>query len=307
MIGFVIHFLNGWWITLVYILFFHAFGFAKWWLGAWLGVAHTAFVLLVVFPNLPGIHPRMASDESGLTPDAHAGTSRILRAELRHRHAGGRPDRAPRLRCRAGWILRRVSIAVRFSSVIVRLPRASTGRAGVRHGARPGESCRGTHRYRPLFPRETGLGRSGIDRPPPASTAFSTAATAAIAPSVPPPRIAPPAPIGRIPPSSPPNSARPTAWHASRISCRCPATTICVPVEMGRAEPIDRSIAGYERACPAIAHLTDYPPISDYVLDTADGYVSTANPSSFHQRHPPSSSITGKPRPANSTAAVAAR
>lgn len=68
MIGFVIHFLNGWWIALVYILFFHALGFAEWWVGVLLGLAHAAFVLLVVFPNLPGIHPRMASEESGPTP-----------------------------------------------------------------------------------------------------------------------------------------------------------------------------------------------------------------------------------------------
>ena len=29
-IGFVIHFFNGWWIAVIYVLFFHAFGTATW-------------------------------------------------------------------------------------------------------------------------------------------------------------------------------------------------------------------------------------------------------------------------------------
>jgi len=67
-IGFVIHFLNGWWIALIYVLFFHAFGMATWWLGALMGMAHTAFILVAVLPSLPGLHPRMASDSTGPRP-----------------------------------------------------------------------------------------------------------------------------------------------------------------------------------------------------------------------------------------------
>lgn len=67
-IGFVIHFLNGWWIALVYAAFFHGFGWATWWLGALMGIAHTAFILVAVLPLLPGVHPRMASDFAGPEP-----------------------------------------------------------------------------------------------------------------------------------------------------------------------------------------------------------------------------------------------
>ena len=67
-IGFVIHFLNGWWMAFLYAAFFHAFGFATWWLGALMGLAHAAFVLIVVLPLLPGGHPRMASDYHGPDP-----------------------------------------------------------------------------------------------------------------------------------------------------------------------------------------------------------------------------------------------
>ena len=64
-IGFLIHFFNGWWIALLYMLFFHAFGIATWWLGALMGIAHTAFILIAVFPSLNRGDTRMESDGSG--------------------------------------------------------------------------------------------------------------------------------------------------------------------------------------------------------------------------------------------------
>jgi len=67
-IGFVIHFINGWWMAILYAAFFHAFGFASWWLGLSMGLVHAAFVLIVVLPILPGSHPRMASDYQGPEP-----------------------------------------------------------------------------------------------------------------------------------------------------------------------------------------------------------------------------------------------
>lgn len=66
--GFVIHFLNGWWIAFLYVAFFHGFGMATWWLGALMGIAHTAFILVAVLPVLPGLHPRMASEHAGPEP-----------------------------------------------------------------------------------------------------------------------------------------------------------------------------------------------------------------------------------------------
>ena len=39
-----------------------------WWLGALIGLVHALFVLLVGLPMLPGLHPRMASEQRGPTP-----------------------------------------------------------------------------------------------------------------------------------------------------------------------------------------------------------------------------------------------
>ncbi|MGQ0811880.1 MAG: hypothetical protein ACT4OO_11750 [Nitrospiraceae bacterium] len=64
-IGFVIHFLNGWWMAFLYAAFFHTLGFSAWWLGGVMGLAHAAFVLIVVLPLLPGLHPHMASEFQG--------------------------------------------------------------------------------------------------------------------------------------------------------------------------------------------------------------------------------------------------
>ncbi|MDC4226912.1 MAG: hypothetical protein MPW15_22400 [Candidatus Manganitrophus sp.] len=61
-------FINGWLFSLLYVAFFSGFGFVSWWLGALMGIAHGAFVLIVVLPLLPGVHPRMASEFWGPTP-----------------------------------------------------------------------------------------------------------------------------------------------------------------------------------------------------------------------------------------------
>ena len=65
MIGFIIHSFNGWWMALLYAAFFHGFGMATWWLGGLMGVAHAASVLVVIFPLLPALHVRMASEFQG--------------------------------------------------------------------------------------------------------------------------------------------------------------------------------------------------------------------------------------------------
>lgn len=67
-IGSVIHFINGWLFSMLYVAFFKGFGFVSWWLGAMMGISHGAFVLIVVLPLLPGGHPRMASEFWGPTP-----------------------------------------------------------------------------------------------------------------------------------------------------------------------------------------------------------------------------------------------
>lgn len=65
--GFLLHFLNGWAFSLVYVLAFHAWGAPSWWRGAAVGVVHGAFVLTVGMRVLPGLHPRMASEQQGPT------------------------------------------------------------------------------------------------------------------------------------------------------------------------------------------------------------------------------------------------
>jgi uncharacterized membrane protein YagU involved in acid resistance len=67
-LGFAIHFVNGWAFALVYALAFESLGRATWWLGAGMGLVQALFTLVVVLPILPGIHPRMASEEQGPEP-----------------------------------------------------------------------------------------------------------------------------------------------------------------------------------------------------------------------------------------------
>jgi hypothetical protein len=67
-VGFGIHFVNGWLFALVYAAAFQALRKSNVWLGAILGLAHGVFVLVAVLPLLPGVHPRMASDFAGPEP-----------------------------------------------------------------------------------------------------------------------------------------------------------------------------------------------------------------------------------------------
>ncbi|WP_105012905.1 hypothetical protein [Salinibacter sp. 10B] len=41
---------------------------ATWWLGALLGTFHGLFILIVIMPALPDVHPRMAGKHHGPTP-----------------------------------------------------------------------------------------------------------------------------------------------------------------------------------------------------------------------------------------------
>lgn len=66
-IGFGMHLVNGWVFAVVYLAAFHSWGAASWWRGAAIGLVHVAFVLTAGMRFLPGIHPRMASEEHGPT------------------------------------------------------------------------------------------------------------------------------------------------------------------------------------------------------------------------------------------------
>lgn len=66
-IGVFMHIINGWIFSLIYVLGFQVIGFSTWWLGAIFGFIHAVFVLSVGMPVLPGMHPRMASEQQGPT------------------------------------------------------------------------------------------------------------------------------------------------------------------------------------------------------------------------------------------------
>jgi len=65
--GVVLHFLNGWAFSIVYVAAFHAAHVFTWWFGMLIGLVHAAFVLAVAAPAMPGVHPRMASALRGPT------------------------------------------------------------------------------------------------------------------------------------------------------------------------------------------------------------------------------------------------
>jgi hypothetical protein len=65
--GFLLHLVNGWVFSLIYVAAFHVTGLFAGWFGATVGLVHGAFVLAVGMPVLPGLHPRMASEVHGPT------------------------------------------------------------------------------------------------------------------------------------------------------------------------------------------------------------------------------------------------
>jgi len=67
-IGLIVHLVNGWIFAIVYGFFFQTMHAATWWYGAILGAVQGIFVVTVVLPVLPGIHPRMVSDFRGPEP-----------------------------------------------------------------------------------------------------------------------------------------------------------------------------------------------------------------------------------------------
>ncbi len=69
--GFILHLLNGWIFSIVYILIFEDLHTVSWWLGLLLGLAHALFILTVGMSLMPGIHPRMASEQHGPNASRH--------------------------------------------------------------------------------------------------------------------------------------------------------------------------------------------------------------------------------------------
>lgn len=63
--GFLFHLVNGWIFALLYVLIFRSLGASGGGLGAFIGGAHALIVLIVFFPMLPAMHPRMANEQHG--------------------------------------------------------------------------------------------------------------------------------------------------------------------------------------------------------------------------------------------------
>lgn len=66
-LGTLLHLVNGWLFSLLYIAAFQAWGKAGVLRGLIIGFVHAAFVLVAGLPALPGIHPRMAHESWGPT------------------------------------------------------------------------------------------------------------------------------------------------------------------------------------------------------------------------------------------------
>lgn len=67
--GTVVNMLNGWLFSCAYALVFEALHRADWWLGALMGAIHGLFILTVVMPLIPSLHPRMVSEYVGPSPN----------------------------------------------------------------------------------------------------------------------------------------------------------------------------------------------------------------------------------------------
>ena len=68
LVGFGMHFVNGWIFASVYAAAFESWRRASWWLGAAIGLVHALYVLVVAMPALSAMHPRMANEQQGPTP-----------------------------------------------------------------------------------------------------------------------------------------------------------------------------------------------------------------------------------------------
>jgi len=64
-IGTVCYVLGGWLFALFYLLLFLRLGGASAWLGGLIGLVHGTFLLVVILPLLPEVHPRIATEYDG--------------------------------------------------------------------------------------------------------------------------------------------------------------------------------------------------------------------------------------------------
>jgi len=64
-IGILCYLGGGWFFATLYFILFLRIGEANAWLGALIGLVHGVFLLVVILPLLPEVHPRLASEYDG--------------------------------------------------------------------------------------------------------------------------------------------------------------------------------------------------------------------------------------------------
>ena len=64
-LGFLCYLIGGWIFAAFYVWIFISLGFGNAWTGAVIGLCQGFFMLLVLMPLLPSIHPRMSSPHDG--------------------------------------------------------------------------------------------------------------------------------------------------------------------------------------------------------------------------------------------------
>lgn len=67
--GYLLYSLGGFLFAIFYVGAFITLGFASWWLGTIMGFVHGLFLVTVLLPLMPYVHPRMASEYDGPTPN----------------------------------------------------------------------------------------------------------------------------------------------------------------------------------------------------------------------------------------------
>lgn len=65
--GFVLYLAGGWLFAMLYYFIFLRIGTANLWLGMLFGLVHAVFLLVVILPLLPEVHPRLATEYDGPT------------------------------------------------------------------------------------------------------------------------------------------------------------------------------------------------------------------------------------------------
>ncbi len=65
LLGFLLYLIGGWVFALLYFLIMTDLGIVTWWLGGAIGVLHAVFLLVVVLPLMPSLHPRIATEYDG--------------------------------------------------------------------------------------------------------------------------------------------------------------------------------------------------------------------------------------------------